>query len=277
MAGWTVLETSLGAIARLRDFEAETKVEAKDGEEIEPAKDWPSNGLIEFQNLTASYNQSQVAIQSINITIYPGQRVGICGRTGSGKSSLLSTIVRTLDYTSGSIKIDGFDLSTIPRDTIRRHIITMPQDPLYLTGTVRLNVDPFSASSDNAIIQALTKVCLWPVINDRGGLDADLFPDTLSKGQQQLLALARAMLQKSKILLLDEATSSVDGETDKTLQKLIREEFKDCTVITVAHRLDTILDSDVIAVMDTGRVVEFGKPGQLMENPSSALSKLWRN
>lgn len=153
----------------------------------------------------------------------------------------------------------------------------MPQDPPHLNGTVRLNADPFGNNQDNDIIDALTKVCLWKVLAERGGLDADLHPGSLSKGERQLLALARALLQKSTILLLDEGTSSVDGETDRILQGVIRTEFESCTVVTVAHRLETILDSDVIAVMDDGRVVEFGNPQELIQRSDSALRRLWES
>lgn len=152
--------------------------------------------------------------------------------------------------------------------------MTLPQDPLILIGSVRLNADPASTNDDNAIIEVLTKVGLWSVLSDRGGLDAEITASTLSKGQQQLLALARALLKKGKILLLDEPTSNVDAETDKTMQRILREEFAECTILTVAHRLNTIIDSDVVLVLDGGRLAEMGRPQELLKTKDSLFSKL---
>jgi ABC-type multidrug transport system fused ATPase/permease subunit len=166
---------------------------------------------------------------------------------------------------SGTIKIDNFDLQVIPREIIRSRIVTIPQDPFMLAGSVRLNADPASLTSDEAIITALTKVGLWDILSSRGGLEADMTTNPLSHGQQQIFCLARAMLRTgSRILVLDEATSNVDAETDKLMQRLIREEFVEWTILTVAHRLDTILDSDKILVLDGGRVVQFGEPEELL-------------
>jgi ATP-binding cassette subfamily C (CFTR/MRP) protein 1 len=165
--------------------------------------------------------------------------------------------------------MDGLDLRTIPREVIRTRITAIPQDPFILSGTVRANADTSNSSTDDAIISALKKVQLWNAIQDRGGLGAQMKTQPLSQGQMQLFCLARAMLRKSRILVLDEATSNVDGETDALMQKIVREEFGDCTIVTVAHRLDTIVDSDVVAVLNEGRLVEFGAPGELMKIPSS--------
>lgn len=194
----------------------------------------------------------------------------------SGKSTLLSTILRILDISSGTIKIDSVDLSTIPRSIIRQRLITVPQHMLYIPGTVRLNADPFSHRSDEDIIAALTKVQLWSVLAERGGLNAVFELDSLSKGQQQLLALARAILQKSAVVLLDEVTSSVDADTDQILKEVMREEFKDCTVITVAHRPETIISANVVALLDGGALVEYGRPDELMKEDSKLKDLLKR-
>lgn len=163
--------------------------------------------------------------------------------------------------TAGTILIDGIDLSVVPREIIRSRIVTIPQELFILSGSVRLNADPTSAATDTFIITALTKVGLWDILSARGGLDAEMTANPLSQGQQQIFCLARAMLKsKAKILVLDEATSNVDAETDRVMQRLIREEFKDLTVLTVAHRMDTIMDSDRIAVLDGGRLVEIKEP-----------------
>jgi ATP-binding cassette subfamily C (CFTR/MRP) protein 1 len=184
----------------------------------------------------------------------------------SGKSSLLSVLLRILDLDSGTISIDSVDLSIIPREVIRSRLITIPQEPFILAGSVRLNADPTSTSTDEAIVEALKKVKLWDVLEARGGLDGDMMSNPLSQGQSQIFCLARAMLRTGNgkgngILVLDEATSSIDGETDQLMQKLIREEFSGYTIITVAHRLETIRDSDWIAVLDGGRLIKWDRPG----------------
>jgi ATP-binding cassette subfamily C (CFTR/MRP) protein 1 len=175
---------------------------------------------------------------------------------------------------SGTIIIDGQDLQTLPREIIRTRMIAIPQDPFILSETVRVNADPGGQVSDEKIIAALTKVGLWSVIEPRGGLDENMKTQPLSVGQQQLFCLARAMLRTSKILILDEATSNVDRETDQLMQRIIREEFNQHTIITVAHRLDTILDSDMVAVLDAGALVEFGNPKELLEQENSVFKDL---
>ena len=186
----------------------------------------------------------------------------------SGKSSLLLSLCRLIDLDSGTIVIDGVDLRTVPREVIRTRMIAIPQDPFVLSDSVRVNADPTGKASDDAIISALEKVQLWDSIQIRGGLDAQMKSQPLSQGQQQLFCLARSMLRKSRILLLDEATSNVDGETDALMQLIIRKEFAQHTIITVAHRLNTISDSDMVAVLHEGKLVEFGPPGELLDRPS---------
>jgi ATP-binding cassette subfamily C (CFTR/MRP) protein 1 len=186
----------------------------------------------------------------------------------SGKSSLLLTLFRLLELDSGTIFIDGIDLRTLPREVIRTRMIAIPQDPFVLSSSVRANADPAGAATDAAIIDALTKVQLWDSIRVRGGLDAQMKAQPLSQGQQQLFCLARAMLRDSRVLVLDEATSNVDQETDTLMQRIIRREFARHTIITVAHRLDTIADADVVAVLSEGRLVEFGKPEELLARQS---------
>lgn len=178
---------------------------------------------------------------------------------------------------SGSIVVDGVDLATAPRETTRERLVAIPQDPLVLAGTLRLNVDPTAAHTDAAVAEALERVGLRGVLPaGRGGLDADVAASSLSRGQQQLLALARALLRGGRILLLDEPTSNVDGGTDAVMQRVLGEEFGDCTVLTVAHRLDTIVGSDVVAVMDGGRLVEVGAPAELLRKEGGWFAELAR-
>lgn len=174
-----------------------------------------------------------------------------------------------IELNSGSILVDDIDISTLPRETVRSGLVAIPQEPYFLTGTVRLNADPFCRDTDVAVIEALTKVGLWNNFKENGGLNADLDIDMLSHGQRQLFCLARAMLCQSKVVVLDEATSSVDNETDKLMQRLIREEFANRTIIAVAHRLDTILDFDRVVVLDKGFVVECESPKALLARQSA--------
>ncbi|MCJ1309562.1 hypothetical protein MMC25_003222 [Agyrium rufum] len=287
MLFWTQLETSLGAIARIKSFEAATVSEDRAEESTVPAEAWPSKGTLEIRNLSASYSLEMAALRNVTLNIAAGEKIGICGRTGSGKSSLLLAIMRLLEIDTGTIVLDGVDLQTVPRELVRSKIIAIPQDPFILSGSVRLNADPISTCTDDAIIAALSKVHLWDnVLGARGGLDADLQASTLSQGQQQLFCLARAMLRAgvasstaiggAKVVVLDEATSNVDGETDGVMQKVIREAFEGWTIVTVAHRLETIRDADRVVVMKGGVVVEVGKPGELLEKEGSRFGELHR-
>lgn len=203
-------------------------------------------------------------MRDVSMKILPGQKVGICGRTGSGKSSLLSTLLRLLDLDTGNIIIDGYDTRFVPRNLIRTRLTAIPQDPFTMDSSIRANIDHSQQISDTEIIAVLEKVDLWSVIETRGGLDAAAISQPLSQGQQQLFCLARAMLRRSSILILDEATSSVDVETEKKIRKVVDAEFQGRTVITVAHRIETIIDCDAVAVLDGGRLVEFGSPNVLL-------------
>ncbi|OBT87528.1 hypothetical protein VE02_03750 [Pseudogymnoascus sp. 03VT05] len=255
---WTTLETSLGAISRLKNFEQETGNENQPCEVGEPPGDWPSKGAIVFENVTSSLHAgSDIILQDISISVKAGEKIGICGRTGSGKSSLILAILRLLSIRSGSITIDGVDISSIPRAVVRSRITTIPQDPVFLPGSIRSNLDPHCRSNDEAITTALCRVGLWTVVETHEGLDTDIAQLPLSHGQKLMLCLARAMLTKSTILILDEATSSMDVEMEGLMKDILTKEFRDCTVLVVAHRMDMIAGFDRILVMDRGRVESF--------------------
>jgi ATP-binding cassette subfamily C (CFTR/MRP) protein 1 len=268
---WTALETSVGAIARLKNF-AELTPNENHAEENRPVPDiWPAYGGMEIKNLSASYTASgNTVIRGINMSIRPGEKIGICGRSGSGKSSLVMTLLRMLETTPEScIMVDGIDITTIPRQTIRSRLNGIPQDPFFMKGSVRLNASPEETHSDTDIILALRKASIWTVVESKGGLNAELDSEFFSHGQRQLFCLARAILRKSKIVILDEISSSVDVRTDKLIQQVIREEFADTTIIAIAHRLDTILDFDRVALMSDGQLVEFDSPQVLLRKPSA--------
>ncbi|PQE11587.1 ABC multidrug transporter protein [Rutstroemia sp. NJR-2017a WRK4] len=271
ISSWTLLETSLGGIARIKSFATYTPCEDLEAENQTPPPNWPSRGDVSFNNISASYSTNSASapvLNNINFSATHAAKVGIVGRTASGKSSLLLTLFRMLDLTQGSIIIDGIDISTLPRHEIRSRLTVLPQDPFFLIGTVRLNADPLGKKSDDEIISALVKVGLWETIRENGGLDAWIggsgSGEFLSEGQKQLFCLAGAILRKSKILVLDEATSRIDPQTDAKMQELIRKEFHDCTIIAVAHRLDGLVDFDQIVVLDKGRVVRMGVPSEIL-------------
>ena len=204
---WTMLETHIGAVSRIRNFTNTTSPEDTAQETAVLPPDWPAHGSIEFSSVTAGYDSNRAVLKELTLSIQGGEKIGICGRTGSGKSSLIMTLFRMLELRAGSIKVDGIDLSTIPRHEVRSRIIGLPQDVFLLSGSVRLNVDPYGQATDKAVIAALQDVRLWDGIQGKGGLDVDIEDINLSHGQKQLLCVAQALLRQSSILVLDEATS----------------------------------------------------------------------
>ncbi|EHK21751.1 uncharacterized protein TRIVIDRAFT_59905 [Trichoderma virens Gv29-8] len=273
---WTEMETSVGALMRLKSFLNDTPSEHLPGEDNVPDGEWPSKGQLAFKGLTVKYSADATAVlRDINLEVTPGMQIGVCGRTGSGKSSLILSILRMNDIVGGSITIDGQDLSSMPRDTIRRNIAVLPQDPVLLEGSLRFNLDPFGEHSDAEITSALTDVDLGHLCQAPEALDAALETDKLSAGQKQLLCIARALMSRSKFLMLDEATSAVDRETEDKIVKLVHEKFSGCTVIAVAHRLRTLLEFDWILVMEQGQIVEQGKPSDLLAQEDGRWRQLW--
>ncbi|KAH6855473.1 ABC transporter [Chaetomium sp. MPI-CAGE-AT-0009] len=272
---WTMLETHIGSVARIRSFTETAVSEDQPEENQQPPPGWPSAGAIEFDNLSAAYNRDDLVLKQVSLSIKAGEKIGICGRTGSGKTSLIMTLFRLVDMQGGSIRVDGVDIATLPRQEVRTKIVAVPQHPFLLKGSVRLNADPMGQASDEDIVAALQCVQVMEAVEKNGGLDADVDELNLSVGQKQLFCLARAMLRPSTILILDEATSSIDAKTEETMQRLIRRKFADHTIIAVAHRIETIMDFDKVAVLDAGRLVEFDNPYSLLEVPGSAFGRLY--
>ncbi|EGC38375.1 hypothetical protein DICPUDRAFT_148988 [Dictyostelium purpureum] len=273
-------ETKMNSVERISHY---TKVPSEAPQIIEnnrPPSHWPSKGSIVFKNVFMSYREGLPAVlKGISFQINPGEKIGIAGRTGSGKSSTLLALFRLVELSSGSIFIDDIDVSTIGLKDLRHNLSLIPQDPWMFNGTLRENLDPLSEYSDHDLWEVLKDIQLYDVVremNGDSGLDSRVNEggENWSQGQRQLICLGRALLKRPRILVLDEATASVDTHTDQLIQKCIREKFQHCTILTIAHRINTILDSDRIMILDSGTISEFDKPSKLIQNESSLLNFL---
>ncbi|GBP41934.1 Probable multidrug resistance-associated protein lethal(2)03659 [Eumeta japonica] len=242
---------------------------------ITPGDKWPSDGVITFHNVFLKYGPNDLPVlKDLNMRIESGWKVGIVGRTGAGKTSLISALFR-FAFIEGTIKIDGLDTNRVSKQLLRSRISIIPQEPVLFSATVRYNLDPFNTYSDGELWQAIEQVELKDAIP---ALDFKVSEggNNFSVGQRQLVCLARAILRSNKILVMDEATANVDPQTDALIQRTIRRELSECTVLTIAHRLHTVMDSDRVLVMDAGRAVEFAHPHLLLRRPDSLLSAMVR-
>uniref|UniRef100_A0A3B4TZ91 ATP-binding cassette, sub-family C (CFTR/MRP), member 12 n=1 Tax=Seriola dumerili TaxID=41447 RepID=A0A3B4TZ91_SERDU len=248
------------------------------GQVDQVSEDWPQCGAITFQDYQMRYSQnSPVVLNGLQLHVSGGEKLGIVGKTGSGKSSLAAALFRLVEPAAGRILIDGVDITSISLSDLRRKLSIIPQDPVLFTGTVRYNLDPFSVHSDEEVWAALEKTYMKDTVSGLDGkLQAELTQDegTFSAGQRQLMCLSRALLRNSKIVLLDEASASVDAETDSLIQITIRDSFQHCTTLTIAHRIHTILQVDRVLVLDHGQVIEFDHPDVLKQRPDSLFSSL---
>jgi ATP-binding cassette subfamily C (CFTR/MRP) protein 1 len=238
---------------------------------------WPSAGCIEAKEIKMAYRDGPLVLKGINFNIGNKQKVGIAGRTGSGKSTLMIALFRIEELTSGTIAIDGIDCASIPLPLLRSKIGIIPQDSVMFSATIRFNLDPFNEHSDAEIWDILQKVNLKDHIsNMEKKLDEDVAEggENFSVGQRQLICIGRALLRKPKILVMDEATASIDNTTDSLIQSMVRETFKESTILTIAHRLHTIIDSDKIILLKDGLVEEDDAPANLL-NRQSGFKELW--
>uniref|UniRef100_A0A6B2KXT9 Uncharacterized protein n=1 Tax=Arcella intermedia TaxID=1963864 RepID=A0A6B2KXT9_9EUKA len=246
----------------------------------QPLHNWPSGGSIQFHNVKARYKDSLPAVlKSISFSISKGEKIGIVGRTGSGKSTITLLLFRIIEPYMGTICIDGIDITKIGLDDLRRALSIIPQDPVLFIGTLRSNLDPFLEHSDEELWEVLKKVHLIKFVKSLPlGLESEIQEkgNNLSLGQRQLVCIARALLRRTQILVLDEATASVDYETDHLIQETIKESFSHCTILTIAHRLHTIVHSDRILVLEGGQVLEFDSPKKLISDDDSQFSSLIR-
>ncbi|XP_023166760.2 probable multidrug resistance-associated protein lethal(2)03659 [Drosophila hydei] len=259
--------TSVERVVEYEDLEPEGDFESKPNKK--PPKDWPDEGKIKFDDLSLRYfpdKDADYVLRSLNIDINACEKVGIVGRTGAGKSSLINALFR-LSYNEGSILIDHRDTNELGLHDLRSKISIIPQEPVLFSGTMRYNLDPFDEYSDVKLWESLEEVKLKKVVADLpSGLMSKISEGgtNFSVGQRQLVCLARAILRENRILVMDEATANVDPQTDALIQNTIRNKFKECTVLTIAHRLHTVMDSDKVLVMDAGRAVEFASPFELL-------------
>ncbi|XP_047432400.1 ATP-binding cassette sub-family C member 4-like [Mugil cephalus] len=278
---WTVrqsaeVENMMTSVERVVEY-AELESEASWETHKTPPPDWPSRGMVTFNRVNFSYSaDGPVVLRDVSATIQPSEKVGIVGRTGAGKSSLVSALFR-LAEPQGKIYIDGVVTSEIGLHDLRQKMSIIPQDPVLFTDTVRKNLDPFNQHTDEELWRALEEVQLKSVVEELPAKLETVLAESgsnFSVGQKQLVCLARAILRKNRILIIDEATANVDPRTDELIQKTLRDKFRDCTVLTIAHRLNTIIDSDRILVLDSGSIQEFDRPFALLQNKEGALYKM---
>jgi len=256
------VENSMNATERIHYYGTSLPEEAalRTGAQIPPS--WPEYGAIEFRGVTMRYRDGlPLVLKNLTLSIPGGSRVGIVGRTGAGKSSITATLFRLVELTTGSILIDGIDISTLGLATLRSKLSIIPQDPTLFKGSIRSNLDPFQQHSDAALLSALAGSYIDPTITLDTPVEEEGY--NFSLGQRQQIALARALVRGSRVVVADEATSSVDVETDRVIQRSMKEGFKGRTLVCIAHRLRTVVGYDLVVVMDGGEVVEVGEPGEL--------------
>jgi ATP-binding cassette subfamily C (CFTR/MRP) protein 4 len=274
MRQWGELDSRITSTERVLEY-ANLTPEMDEGR-VSPPNSWSKKGKIIFQDVSLCYTpDTPPVLDGVSFEICSGERIGIVGRTGAGKSSLVSVLFRLFDF-EGEVIIDDINTKTISLNTLRSNISIIPQDPVLFLGTLRKNLDPFGEHADSQIWTALEEVHLKEAIARLpSGMDSPVREggSNFSMGQRQLLCLVRTILRDAKIIVLDEATANVDLRTDELIQTTIRRRFQGCTVLTIAHRLNTVMDSDRILVMDAGRVAAFDRPQDLM-NVSSAFQHL---
>ncbi|XP_062186348.1 ABC transporter C family member 3-like [Phragmites australis] len=243
-----------------------------------PNCQWPTKGEIELRNLHVRYApQLPFVLKGLTCTLPGGKKTGIVGRTGGGKSTLIQALFRIVDPCIGQVLIDGIDICTIGLHDLRTRLSIIPQDPVMFQGTLRSNIDPLGEYSDEQIWEALDSCHLGDQVRKNElKLDSTVIESgkNWSAGQRQLVCLGRVILKRRKILVLDEATSSVDPITDNLIQKTLKHQFSECTVITIAHRITSVLDSDKVLLLDNGEIAEYDEPAKLLEDSTSLFSKL---
>jgi len=243
------------------------------------SSNWPTDGGVDLANYSVRYRPGlPLVLNNISFSIQAREKIGIVGRTGSGKSTLILSLLRILEPATGNILVDDVDIANIGLYELRNKVTVIPQDPMLFSGTLRQNIDIAKEFTNEQIWEVMASVSLNEKIETKeGGLDMIITEDgrNLSAGEKQLICIARAILKKNKVILIDEATSNIDIETESFIQNTIKEKLRDSTVLTIAHRLKTIIESDKILVLGEGKVIEFDTPQNLLDNSSSFFYGLW--
>jgi len=270
------IETNVVAVERINEY---SRLDSEAGDEnlqiVSPS--WPADGRIQFNHIFARYRpELEDVLKGVDFDIAAGSKVGIVGRTGSGKSSLFLVLLRVIETSGGSVLIDGVDIRRCSLQQLRSNISIVPQDAVLFVASLRENLDPSKNRSDAEIWSALDVCSLRDHITSLGGLDALVTEggSNFSFGQRQLICIARALLRRNRIILMDEASSGIDLTTDAKLQAAIRTEFKHCTTVVIAHRLETILSSNIVIVMDQGVVAECDTPANLTKKSGGVFAGL---
>ncbi|KAL7751754.1 hypothetical protein RI367_002753 [Sorochytrium milnesiophthora] len=275
------LENQMNGVERLDHYAHHIPAEAPfEVPDVAPPLEWPSQGRIELRHLTMSYRAQDglpPVLKDLNVVIPGGARVGIVGRTGAGKSSIVAALLRLVEATDGRITIDGINVGILGLRDLRSRIAIIPQDPVLFSGTIRSNLDRFSQYDDAQLWDRLQRAGLYDLVSasdDKLDMAVAENGENLSLGERCCLCLARAMMGRRKILIMDEATASIDLQTEERIQESLRRDFADVTVLTIAHRLNTVIDYDYILSMDAGRIVEFGPPAVLLQRGDSLFASL---
>ncbi|GAA6020697.1 hypothetical protein JCM11491_000519 [Sporobolomyces phaffii] len=266
-------ELSLNSVQRIVQYSTEIPWEEANSDKKQPPASWPHDGAIEFDGFSAKYSEdSPDVLHELSFRVNPGEKIGIVGESGCGKSSLSLALMRFIVTSGGAITIDGRKLTDTNIDVLRSRLTLVPQDPTLFSGTLRSNLDPTDEHDDEALWSALRRSG-FAKEHDELDLDSPVRSggSNLSQGQRQLVGLARALVRRSKVVILDEATASLDNDSDRLVQRAIREEFEGCTLLTVAHRIETIVDYDRILVLRAGRIVEFDEPRVLLDKQDGAF------
>ncbi|KAF9329230.1 hypothetical protein BG006_007662 [Podila minutissima] len=275
---YSEIESNIVSVERLKEY-VELPQEAPEiVPDHRPPQHWPDQGCVDFVNYETRYRPGlELVLRGVNCSIRSHEKIGICGRTGAGKSSLTLSLFRIIESVRGQIIVDGVDISALGLYDVRSRFSIIPQDPVLFAGTIRFNLDPLGTRSDVELWQALEDSYLKEYVSQmEGGLNGVVLEqgENFSVGQRQLICLARALLRKTSLLVLDEATAAIDLETDALVQKIIRQKFCDCTILTIAHRINTVMDSDRIMVLDQGQVAEFDTPANLLADQGSIFYSL---
>ncbi|UKZ54381.1 hypothetical protein TrVGV298_008189 [Trichoderma virens] len=275
---WTKLETSIGAVARVQQFVKEVPSDL--GRLPAPSNSWPQSGRVQVQRLTAAHSLgSEDVLKDVNLDISAGEKIAVCGPSGSGKTSLIMAMMQMMDVRSGRVVIDDTDVATLDGESMRSHLNVVPQEPFFMPGSLRFNLDPRGVASDASIEVMLRRVSagLWDKLatGSHGSLHEEFRSSQWSHGEQQLFCLTRALLIPSKVIIFDEAMSSVDEKTESLMQHIVEAEFKDRTVISIIHRYSHIDWFDRIAVLRKGRIVECDSAQALLSRSGSAFRALY--